>query len=112
MELSNKVPTEVKNISYDIGEYYLLKNDYDYRKTEEEIQSLKIGGIEITDNGIHIYTSRPGQLIGPKGKNIEALELFLKKKVLIHECVDYAFLCTPFDLDEWERNEGLGNVVL
>ena len=80
MELSDKITTEVKNIGYDIGEYYLSKNDNDYRKTEKEIESIKISGITVNGKEVHIYTSRPGLLIGPKGKNIDALELFLKKR--------------------------------
>jgi hypothetical protein len=40
------------------------------------------------ESGIAIHTARPGILIGPRGRNIDALEKFLDCKIRIIEDVD------------------------
>jgi predicted RNA-binding protein Jag len=79
------LPEEVKDVAQRIGQFYLRKNDGDYKATQEEILKLRISKLEITDKGVAITTERPGILIGKRGTNIDALSSFLAMEVRIIE---------------------------
>ena len=55
---------------------------------------------------LEIYTSRPGYLIGRKGKNIDALQEFLKDyKILIFESFNWNDILIPQNYAEWYEYE-------
>jgi ribosomal protein S3 len=76
---------KVRDVAKKIGNFYLLKNNGDYAKTEEEINSLQISKIEVTDDTVAITTNRPGLLIGRRGTNVDMLTEALKMKIKIIE---------------------------
>lgn len=84
--ISPTIPNKtVKDIAHKIGAYYLQKNNNDPKKAIEEIERLQIFNLEVSDNLITVYTSRPGLFIGPYGRNIETIAKYLEKPVHIIE---------------------------
>ena len=75
----------VKETATKIGQFYLEKNNGDFKATEIEINRTHITQIDVTCDAISIYTERPGVLIGKYGENILALEKFLNIKLCIIE---------------------------
>lgn len=88
------ISNEIQEICRHIGQFYLAKNDHDYRATQNEIEHLQITKIEIdTDKKLTIESNRPGILIGVRGKNIEELNTYLQTNagishLLIREAPD------------------------
>lgn len=80
---------EIITIAQNIGNFYYEKNNKNYPKTVDELLRLNITKIEmrptdwdiLSSNEISITTSRPGILIGPKGKNIAELEKYICLKM-------------------------------
>lgn len=80
------IPNKIQAIAAAIGEFYLNKNNGDYKATENELVNLRIETIEIlSSTDIMIKLARPGLLIGRKGLNIDALSKHLSKKIFIVE---------------------------
>lgn len=65
----------------DIGYFYFLKNNQDLKKTNEEIENLKIRNIDFKENILTISLERPGLLIGKRGENFENLKTYLQKNI-------------------------------
>lgn len=80
-------------IAVSIGNFYLKKNDDDYKKTEEDILNLRIVKLEVRDEVVIITTSRPGLLIGKRGENIDLLSKHLGMKLKIIEDQDNLIDC-------------------
>lgn len=76
---------EVRDAAESIGQFYLERNQNDYKKTEREILGLEISKLEVTEDCVTITTSRPGLLIGKRGETVSNLEKFLNRKVNIVE---------------------------
>lgn len=74
-----------KEICEKIGQFYLQKNNGDYNQTEAEILMLGIQNIFENNTSVTIILGQPGRLIGPRGKNIEDLQKYLKKDIRIFE---------------------------
>lgn len=88
-----------------IGGALLSNNSFDYDKTAKQIHDMSITNIVSTDDVITIETSRPGLLIGHKGKTFELIErLFPGKKLEVVESFSWADLITPYDLRDLEDN--------
>lgn len=96
MELS-----EIRKIIQSIGAFYLQKNNGDVEKANEEVDRVRITKVEFRydknlkrelKESINITTMRPGLLIGARGKNIDALEQHINKKVHIIEEKDLGLL--------------------
>lgn len=92
----------VKDVASKIGFYYLQKNNNDYKKTYQELESLRIQQIIVLDiDTITIILSRPGLLIGKHGTNLENLKKYIDKSIYIVEAtetiLDYLM---PLNLDE------------
>ena len=87
---------KVRNLATGIGNFYLLKNEGDYARTERELLALGITKLEFLDHNekgepedsLHITLNRPGLLIGRKGSNVDALTADLKVKIIVHEDTD------------------------
>ena len=79
-ELKRKKENENRKIAQYIGEYYLEKNNHNYKKTIEDLTILGITQIEHKNNIIIITLQRCGILIGRRGDNIEQLQKFLSIK--------------------------------
>ena len=95
------IPEEVKDVAQNIGQFYLKKNNGDYKATAQEILALRISKIEVANSEISITTGRPGLLIGKRGTTIDALSQHLKVKIKIFEDVDHlSFYLIP--CEEWE----------
>ena len=78
--LNRKEEMENRVIAQCIGEYYLEKNNFDYKKTEEDVSLLGITQIEHKLDTIIITLQRCGILIGRRGENIDKLQKFLASK--------------------------------
>lgn len=78
--LNKKQESENREIARHIGEYYLEKNNFDYKKTEEDVSILGITQIEHKKDTIIITLQRCGILIGRRGENIDKLQKFLASK--------------------------------
>jgi hypothetical protein len=101
----SKISEEVKDIAAKIGLFVLQESDGDYGKACEEVTRLRINRLDIEEEGtarkLTIETSRPGLLIGKRGKRIEALQEYLG----IHLCIvetqehilDYIYPYDPMD---------------
>jgi KH domain len=105
MALSNAV----REYAMMIGQFYLKKNDGDYIATAEEVDSLRISKIEVTDDGsVAITTALPGMLIGKRGTNVDALREHLKANIKIIEEEDplfpYLIPQQPDEYDDWYYN--------
>ena len=101
MELK-MITEDIKDVASKIGFYYLQKNNNDYKKTYQELESLRIQQILVLDSStITIILSRPGLLIGVRGTNLDNLEKFINKSIYIVEAretiLDYLM---PMNLDE------------
>jgi predicted PilT family ATPase len=84
-----------------IGQFYLDKNNGDYKKTvEEEIPFLGITDVQEDAESITIFTSRPGKIIGRRGENIDALEKYLGKKIKVVETQNIMDLLLPENPNE------------
>lgn len=108
----------LKEVCEAIGAFYLYKNSGNYEKTAEGIQSLGIQNIIVADKIVIIFTSRPGRLIGKKGRDITDLEDYLRrsnlkiKSISIVEVNDINDLIIPEEEDHlnddyWELINGL-----
>lgn len=102
MDSFEKISEQVKEISASIGQFYLQKNSGDYVKTREEIEQLRIKEIEMLGDRLNIKLSRPGLLIGPKGKNINELSEFLKLNIHIQEVDNILTYLCPEDYSNFE----------
>ena len=80
-----KFTPEQIGIAEEIAGFYLQKNNFDYKKTNEEIEKVRIQNVEKTKKGITIFTERPGLLIGRGGENIRELQKFLNSDIRIEE---------------------------
>lgn len=76
---------EQESIAYKILAFYEKQNGYDRIWTNQQLRALDIQNIVPKEDGVEIHLSRPGLLIGPKGKNIKELEEFLGCNVRIVE---------------------------
>lgn len=95
-----KISEEVKDVARDIGQFYLKKNNGDYKATAQEVLALRISKIEVANGEVSITTGRPGLLIGKRGTNIDALSHHLKVKIKIIEDIDHlSFYLVPYE--EW-----------
>lgn len=74
-----------KIVASKIGAFYLQKHNMDYDKTAAAIECLRISKVEVAGNAVSITTARPGILIGPRGKNVDALTAYLGMEVKIIE---------------------------
>lgn len=92
-----KPSAKEREIAEKIGLYFLEQNDQDYTVTAKIIRDLEITNIEVDDFYIHIYTARPGLLIGRKGQNIDGLQKLFDKKIDIIESFTWAAYITPVD---------------
>lgn len=90
-------PQEVIDIARKIGQFYLGKNKGNYGAATTEIEDTKIDAVNVYPDHVEICTARPGRLIGPRGRNIEALEKFLKTNVRIKEVERIEDYINPFD---------------
>ena len=92
-----------KELAEQIGLFYLAKNGGDYIKTREEIERLGIKDILPVKDIAIIWTTRPGLLIGKRGKNILALEYFIHYKIhIIEEMDDILDYLIPIELEDLE----------
>jgi transcription antitermination factor NusA-like protein len=82
------IPEPITDIAVRIGKFYLNKNNSDYKKTEQEVISLRIQNIALVEDKIHITTFQPGILIGKRGENIGKLQEWLGKKIHVIEAED------------------------
>lgn len=71
-----------KDIAYFIGEFYLQKNNNNYKKANEDIQKMVITNIKYNNfsKTVSISLCRPGILIGFHGENITNLQACLSKE--------------------------------
>lgn len=83
--MKNQFTPEQIEIAEKISSFYLRKNNFDYKKTNEEIEKVRIQNVEKTEKGITIFTERPGLLIGWRGENINQLQEFLNCEIRIEE---------------------------
>lgn len=99
--MKKRFTPEQIEIAGKISSFYFRKNNFDYKKTNEEIEKVRIQNVEKTEKGITIFTERPGLLIGRRGENINQLHKFLNCDILIEE-VDsfsaYMYCYDPADL--------------
>lgn len=80
------ISEEVKDIAHCIGQFFLEKNELDYKAACAEIEKLRINNLSIIDEQtIEIETSRPGLIIGRRGELIDKLSKYLKKEIKIVE---------------------------
>ena len=77
---SDKIVRQQRYVAELIGEYYLLKNNNDYTKTQEELRNLGVHEIKTFMHTITITLMRPGLLIGRRGENIENLQKYIFSK--------------------------------
>ena len=92
-------------IANNISSFYLRKNNFDYKKTNEEIEKVRIQNVEKTEKGITIFTERPGLLIGRRGENINQLQEFLNCEIRIEEVsslYSYMYRYDPADFFDSE----------
>lgn len=92
-----KPNVSLQGIAARIGLYFLEQNKEDYNKTREFIRDLDILDIQEDGEKISISTSRPGLLIGRKGKNIDGLTELFGKKIHIIEAFSWTDMITPVD---------------
>lgn len=85
------ISEEVKEIACKIGQFFLEKNELDYKAACLEIEKLRINNLSIFSkrtNGettIEIETSRPGLVIGRHGEQIDKLSKYLGVKIRLVE---------------------------
>lgn len=95
---------EAKEVAANIGQFYLQKNKGNHKAAEAELTGLRIVDIKIAKQDgrrdVAIYTFRPGLIIGVKGKNIDALEKWLKTKVRVFESDCWLNHLVPLNFDE------------
>lgn len=93
-----------KEAARKIGEFYLQKNNRDFKATEKEIMDLRISKVRALENKtIEITTERPGLLIGRRGTNIDALTKFLDVHVkIIEERDPITYYLIPQNWDEYD----------
>jgi hypothetical protein len=92
---------ECQELGLKLGSFYLHKNEVNYEKTAEEIRKLHITHLKMDCGKLHIYTARPGLLIGAKGKNIDALAKFFNCGIHIHETYSLNDYLIPEDLSHY-----------
>lgn len=80
-----------------IASFFHIKHNLDYSKSNDEILKLKIVLIQDYPDKVVIGLSRPGLLIGAKGKQIEALQTFLNKPIEIKESFIWEDVMMGFD---------------
>lgn len=105
-----KPSDDMKDVAKKIGQFYLKKNEGDYKKTAEELLHLCISKIEVENPPIfaaeaskvvRITTARPGLLIGKRGLVVEALQEHLNMEVrVIEESHSLLDLMTPVQYEE------------
>jgi len=105
---------EMKNraIAQCIGEYYLDKNNGDYKKTQEDIRILGITEINHKGDTIIITLQRCGILIGRRGENIDALQKFLATKtkytklnIQEDKIISWLIPYDYSDYEDWDFND-------
>lgn len=60
-----------------IGQFFLNKNDQDFKKTEQQLLAMHITDIYPLTNRVIIVLRRPGLIIGKRGQTVEELKNFL-----------------------------------
>jgi ribosomal protein S3 len=89
-----------------IGEFYLIKNRGDYKKTSEEIATIQITGVDYNCRVLRIVTGRPGLIIGRRGENIDKLKEYVLKqigeifelKIIEDKVIPYLYPYEPYDI--------------
>lgn len=85
-------------IAETIGSALLANNQFDYRKTEDQIRAMSITNIVVDGDRISIETARPGLVIGVKGSTLDLIQQQLPGKTLeIVESFSWSDLITPYD---------------
>lgn len=97
--IHNKPSKEQEEIGYKISSFYLQKHNGDYTTAREEVEKVRINNIEVRDNKVFIFTSRPGLLIGRKGENIDKL-ISILGPIKIVESFDWNDILVPYDASE------------
>jgi hypothetical protein len=89
----------VDDVCRSMGLFFYNEQGKDIDNTYLLLLKLLISKVEVDNDIVTIYTSRPGLLIGPKGKRINALGQHLKKTIKVVEvnCVT--------DMMYWAVNE-------
>lgn len=97
--IHNKPTPEQELVAYKISDFYLRKHEHNYENAGNAVSQLNITDIQVKEDKISIYLSRPGLLIGRKGQNIEALQIFLNKPIEIFESFSWNDILVPQPLD-------------
>ncbi len=95
-----------KQICSYIGHFYLTKHKEDYDAAEKEIQDTGFVRVECCGDMVIIEARRVGLLIGKRGTNVDALQVYLSKKIFVKECVDSVedvILCPIYNKRDWDR---------
>lgn len=100
----NRPAPELQHIGIQLGLFFLSQKENNFLETAKFLQKLNITDIQLSRDAqtVIIHTSRPGLLIGTKGKNIEGLTKALAKKIHIVESFSWADVITPLDYDAIE----------
>jgi hypothetical protein len=92
-----------KEVARKIGQFYLQKNNRDYKATALEIATLGINEIKVREDGVvEITAERVGPLIGRRASNLNELIKFLDMKLHIKEDPDP--LSSYLIPQDWEEN--------
>lgn len=79
--ISKKKEREVQYVAETIGNFYLDKNQGDYKKTANEIIQLGITKVDFRGIVVSVTLTRPGLLIGRRGENIDKLTAYLSDEL-------------------------------
>lgn len=93
----NKPNSRLQEIGIKIGLFFLGQKNENYDEARKFIRDLDILDIQEDDEKISVSTSRPGLLIGRKGKNIDGLTELFGKKIHIIEVFSWTDIITPVD---------------
>lgn len=103
------ISEEVKEICYEIGQFFLQKNNGDLCLTAREVTNLGISLVEIVDGEVRITLNRVGLLLGRRGEQIGKLIDFLGKDIRVIEQYDnFNNYLIPYDysLSDWWHEDG------
>lgn len=64
---------EQKDIAHKIGQFYLIKNNYNYEVAAEQIIVCGITDLQVVEEEVEIHCTKPGLLLGKKCLNLLAL---------------------------------------
>lgn len=88
-------------MGYKIADFFHHKHNLDYKKSNNEIENLKIANIQNKPDKVVISLGRPGLLIGAKGVQIEALQTFLNKPVEIKQSFYWMEIMAGYDAADY-----------